>query len=130
MRRAAGRRGGRARARRQDTLTAHAVKYESFPASALSSKPPAPTVTGFTPASGAVGSSVTVNGTNLSGTSAVSFNGTAATTSSVVSATQINATVPAGATGSGPIIVTTPGGTATSATNFAVASSGGGGGAA
>src|SRR6476661_6940904 len=74
---------------------------------------PPPTITGFTPASGAAGTAVTITGTNLSGATAVGFNGTSATFT-VVSATQINTTVPAGA-GSGPITVTTPDGTASSA---------------
>jgi IPT/TIG domain len=88
---------------------------------------PAPTITSFTPAFGPVGTSVTITGTNFSGTvsgatfttSSVKFNTTSATTFHVVSATQITATVPTGAT-TGKISVTTPGGTATSATNFTV----------
>lgn len=70
---------------------------------------------GFTPTGGAgVGLAVTVNGTNLTGATAVSFNGTSQPTFTVVSATQITTTVPAGAT-TGTIQVTTPDGTATSA---------------
>jgi hypothetical protein len=88
---------------------------------------PAPTITGFTPAFGPVGTSVKITGTNFSGTvsgatfttSSVKFNTTTATTFHVDSATQITATVPTGAT-TGKISVTTPGGTATSATNFTV----------
>jgi hypothetical protein len=74
---------------------------------------PPPTITGFTPASGAAGTAVTITGTNLGGATAVAFNGTSATFT-VASATQINTTVPAGA-GTGPITVTTPDGTASSA---------------
>jgi hypothetical protein len=81
----------------------------------------APTITGFTPASGAVGTNVTINGTNFTGATAVRFNETAASFS-VMSATAIQATVPAGAT-TGPLGVTTPGGTATSATPFTVPTS-------
>jgi hypothetical protein len=88
---------------------------------------PLPTITSFTPASGPVGTSVKITGTNFSGTvsgatfttSSVKFNTTTATTFHVDSATQITATVPTGAT-TGKISVTTPGGTATSATNFTV----------
>ena len=80
---------------------------------------PAPTVAGFTPASGPVGASVTLTGTGLGAATAVRFGGAAATTYAVVSATQITATVPAGAL-SGPISVTTPGGAATSAASFTV----------
>jgi subtilisin-like proprotein convertase family protein len=78
-----------------------------------------PTITSFSPTSGKVGDAVVITGTNLTGTSAVRFNGTSATTFAVNSATQVTATVPAGA-GTGPISLTTPGGTATSATNFVV----------
>jgi hypothetical protein len=80
---------------------------------------PTPTISGFNPTSGGGGTAVTITGTNLSGATAVAFNGTSATYT-VVSATQINTTVPATAT-SGPITVTTPNGTATSTTNFTVA---------
>ena len=61
---------------------------------------------------------VTITGTNLSGTTRVTFNGKAASFS-VVSSTQVRASVPGGAK-SGPIAVTTPGGTATSSTSFTV----------
>jgi hypothetical protein len=79
---------------------------------------PAPTLTIVTPASSAVGSTVTLNGSGLSGASTVSFNGQAASFN-VLSDTQITAVVPAGAT-SGAITVTTPGGTATSPASFTV----------
>src|SRR4051812_15533823 len=79
----------------------------------------APTISGFTPTGGAVASSVTINGTNPTGASSVKFNGTAATTFMVNSPSQVTATVPSGAT-TGPISVTTAGGTATSAASFAV----------
>ena len=77
----------------------------------------APTFTSFTPLTGPVGTSVTITGTNLTGVSAVRFNGIAAATFAVVSATQATATVPPGAS-NGTIAVTTPGGTATSAASF------------
>src|SRR6266849_3041634 len=60
----------------------------------------APSITSLTPTAGAVGTSVTITGTNFGdrqGTSTVTFNGTAATPSSW-SATSIVAPVPAGAT--------------------------------
>jgi streptogramin lyase len=82
----------------------------------------APTITGFSPTSAAAGAGVTISGTNFAGATAVAFNGAAASYS-VNSATQISATVPAGAS-SGPISVTTPGGTATSSSSFTVASPG------
>ena len=77
----------------------------------------APTVTSISPTAGptAGGTTVTITGTNLSGASAVSFGGTAATGFTVNSATQITATSPAG-TGTVDVRVTTVGGTsATSA---------------
>src|SRR3954449_12676277 len=77
-----------------------------------------PTVSGFSPTSGNPGTSVTITGANLSGASAVTFNGAAASFSAV-SATPLTAIVPSGAT-SGPIAVTTAGGTGTSATSFTV----------
>ena len=80
---------------------------------------PAPTITGFSPTSGPVGTSVTLAGTGFTGATAVKFAGTAATSYSVASDAQITATVPAGAT-SGTISVTTPGGTATSADAFTI----------
>jgi hypothetical protein len=76
-------------------------------------------ITSFTPASGPVGTSVTITGTGFTGASAVRFNGTAAAIYSWVSDVQITATVPAGAT-TGTIAVTVPGGTGTSAASFTV----------
>ena len=85
--------------------------------------PPAPTVSGFNPTNGPVGTSVVITGANFSNVSAVAFNGVGAT-HTVNSPTQITATVPAGAT-TGPITVTTSSGTAASATNFTVLSGNG-----
>jgi IPT/TIG domain-containing protein len=79
-----------------------------------------PTITSFTPTSGAVGTSVTINGTSFTGATSVAFNGTAASTFTVNSATQVAATVPTGAT-TGKISITAPGGSATSAGNFTIA---------
>jgi IPT/TIG domain len=78
----------------------------------------APRISSFSPTSGPEGTSVTITGTNFTGTTSVKFNGTNATFT-VNRNTQITATVPAGAM-TGPITVTTPGGTATSATSFTV----------
>ena len=72
----------------------------------------APTVTGVNPNTGPPpgGTSVTISGTNFTGATAVRFGGNAAGAFSVVSATQITATSPAG-TGTVDVTVTTPGGT-------------------
>ncbi len=80
--------------------------------------PPAPTITSFSPAYGPVATSVVITGTDFTGATALSFNGTPAIFT-VISATQISTTVPATAT-TGAISVTTPSGSATSATSFTV----------
>jgi hypothetical protein len=78
-----------------------------------------PTVTSFSPTSGPVGTNVAITGTNFTGATSVTFNGTAATSFTVNSSTQIHANVPSGAT-TGKIAVTTGNGTGTSSTNFTV----------
>jgi len=70
------------------------------------------------PLSGAAGSVVTILGTNLSGTTSVTFNGVAAAFT-VVSASAITGTVPARA-GTGKIRVVTPGGTLSTVGAFVV----------
>jgi hypothetical protein len=79
---------------------------------------PAPKLTGYTPNTGPVGTSVVMTGTNLNGATSVKFNGVSATFT-VNSSTQITAIVPAGAK-TGSFSVTTPGGTYTTATSFTV----------
>jgi uncharacterized repeat protein (TIGR03803 family) len=69
-----------------------------------------PTVTGFTPTSGSVGTVVTISGTSFTGATKVTFGGVKATTFTVNSPIQITATVPTGAV-TGAIAVTTPSGT-------------------
>jgi uncharacterized repeat protein (TIGR03803 family) len=68
--------------------------------------------------SGTVGAAVKILGTNLTGATSVTFNGTAATFT-VVSKSEITTTVPTGAT-TGRVQVATPGGTLTSNVNFRV----------
>jgi uncharacterized repeat protein (TIGR03803 family) len=68
--------------------------------------------------SGAVGTSVVILGTNLTGSTGVTFNGTPATFT-VVSSSEITATVPAGAT-TGTVVVTLPSGTLSTNVNFQV----------
>ena len=80
---------------------------------------PAPTITGLAPTAGAVGARVVINGTNLTSVRQVTFGGVAAATYSALSNTQCTALVPAGAL-SGPVTVSTPAGTATSAGAFTV----------
>ncbi len=85
---------------------------------------PSPSITSFTPASGVVGATVVITGTNFSSTlsnNIVSFNGTAANVTAAT-ATQLTVTVPSGAT-SGTITVTVNSNTATSASAFIVTTS-------
>ena len=70
------------------------------------------------PTTGKVGAKVIILGNNLSVTKGVSFNGTAATFT-VVSNTEITATVPTGAT-TGTVAVTTPTGMLNSNSAFQV----------
>ena len=78
---------------------------------------PPPTITRFTPKSGAPGVIATIFGTHLENAT-VAFNGTVATIV-IDTAKMIDVTVPTGAT-TGTIEVTTPGGSVTSATDFSV----------
>src|SRR5512133_3007157 len=85
-----------------------------------SSTPPpppatAPTLSSVSPTHGAPGATVVLAGTNLLGATAVSFNGRAAFSYRIVSASEIDAVVPDSAT-TGTIRVTTPNGFATSPT--------------
>jgi len=70
------------------------------------------------PTSGKVGTAVKILGTNLTGATSVSFNGTAAVFK-VVSSSEITTTVPAGAT-SGTVKVVTPSGTLSSNVAFKI----------
>ena len=79
----------------------------------------APGVSSFSPTSGIIGSSVVITGTNFTGATSVKFNGVSAVSFTVNTATQITATIPAGAT-SGLISVTTSCGTGNSVTNYTV----------
>jgi hypothetical protein len=82
--------------------------------------PPAPVITSFLPTSAAIGDLVTLTGDGFTAAYAVSVNGTPATAFDVISATQLTLVVPVGAT-SGPITVSTVGGTSVSATDLLVA---------
>jgi uncharacterized repeat protein (TIGR03803 family) len=73
----------------------------------------------FVGGSGHVGQTAEILGQGLTGTTGVTFNGVAATRFSVVKDTYMTAVVPPGAT-TGPVVVTTPGGTLTSNKNFRI----------
>lgn len=77
-----------------------------------------PTITSFKPKAGKVGTSVTITGINLDGTTAVAFNGVSALFR-VDSDTQVTVDVPEEST-TGPVSVTTASGTGTSAIDFVV----------
>jgi hypothetical protein len=80
--------------------------------------PPPPAVSSVSPTSGptAGGNTVTISGTGFTGTTAVNFGTTAATTLTVNNSTSITATAPAGTAGAVDVTVTTANGTsATSA---------------
>jgi uncharacterized protein (TIGR03437 family) len=68
--------------------------------------------------SGKLGAAVKILGTDLTGATSVTFNGTAATFT-IVSKSEITTTVPTGAS-TGRVRVVTPGGTLTSNVNFRV----------
>jgi len=70
------------------------------------------------PTTGQVGEAVSILGTNLTGATSVTFNGTVAVFT-IESDTYINATVPTGAT-TGTVSVVTPSGTLSSNVNFVV----------
>jgi hypothetical protein len=101
-------------------VTTPAGSATSSTSFSITTAPAPPTVSSFTPTSGPAGTSVTITGTNLTGATTVAFGGVAATFT-VDADTQITATVPSNAV-TGPISVTTPGGTATSSTPFTVIS--------
>ena len=73
---------------------------------------PAPTVSAISPASGATGKVITVTGTGIVPGVTVGFGATPAAKVTRVSATKLQATVPAGS-GTVPVTITTPGGTST-----------------
>ena len=110
-----------------DTLGPHTVTVTNPDGASVSlvngftviEPPPPPFLTSFTPTSGPVGTLVALTGSGFTGTIAVEFNGTPATTFTVDSDSQITATAPPGAT-TGPISVTNPAGTAFSSTNFMI----------
>jgi IPT/TIG domain-containing protein len=103
------------------SVTTPGGSASSTPSFTVTLAVPAPTISSLAPTSGQVGTAVTITGTNLTGATAVAFNGKAASFT-VNSATQITTSVPSGAT-TGKVTVTTPGGNASSAGNFTVSTS-------
>jgi uncharacterized repeat protein (TIGR03803 family) len=78
-----------------------------------------PQITSFAPPSGPVGTVITITGVSLTQATKVTFGGVAATTFTVNSDSKVTVTVPIGAV-TGKIVITTPGGTGASTTNFTV----------
>jgi RHS repeat-associated protein len=111
------------------TLSAEANGYASA-AAAVTVVLPSPMLTGFSPTSGPVGTAVTITGGPFSivnpTNNTVTFPGPNSTrvlaTVTAVTSTQLTTTVPSGAV-TGPLQVTTPGGTATSTGHFVVLAS-------
>ena len=70
----------------------------------------APRITTVSPSSGAIsgGTAITLTGVNLTGATAVTIGGTAATSVVVSSSTSITAVTPAGTTGRADVVVTAP----------------------
>jgi hypothetical protein len=76
-----------------------------------------PRVTSFVPAAAVVGTTITINGTNLTGTTSVTFSGIQSATPTMVTPTSLKVAVPAGAV-TGPVILFNPIANVTSATSF------------
>ena len=90
-----------------------AVSASAFAATSV------PSITSFTPLTAKAGVTVTIKGKNLTGATAVEFDGMKATSFKVASATKITAKVPSKAK-SGKISVTTKDGTAKSSSSLKV----------
>ena len=87
-------------------------------AGALSAHAQLPTITGFSPSGGPVGTTVVISGTNFVAPLSIGFAGNVMAAGSFTSTT-ITVTVPTGAE-TGPITVTTANGSTSTATNFTV----------
>ncbi len=77
-----------------------------------------PNISSFTASSGAIGTLVTISGTNLSSPTALTIGGVTAIAISNTGTSLVAMVMPGATTGS--VVVTTAGGTATSASNFTV----------
>lgn len=78
-----------------------------------------PVITSFSPTQGIQGTAVTLSGLNFTGATQVAFNGVPAASFTVVSDNEIETAVPVGAA-TGPVTVTNPAGSGTSADDFVV----------
>ncbi len=76
---------------------------------------PAPTLASINPSSGGIvgGTSFTLTGTNLTGTTGVTFGGVSATSVTVVNDTTVTGVTPAHAVGSVDVVISTPAGSTT-----------------
>jgi hypothetical protein len=110
------------------SLTATATGYVQATAgvTVTAPPPPAPTIASLSPNSGPVGTGVTISGSNFASGAQVRFGSTAAT-STFVSASQVNTTVPGGVSGTVNVTVTV-GGQESNAIPFTVTTTPGGGG--
>jgi flagellar biosynthesis/type III secretory pathway protein FliH len=75
--------------------------------------PVAPKITSFSPASASAGDTISIGGSGFTGVTSVKFNGVSAVDVRIVSAASIKAVLPSGVS-SGPILVTSPLGSASS----------------
>lgn len=100
------------------TLTA-APTFSADNPTDLAGAPTTPTVSSIAPTSGPIGTQITITGTNLGGTSAVSINGTACTGIINDSATQVRATIASGTT-TGALALTATAGSVTGGPTFTV----------
>jgi len=91
---------------------AGAARYKQIPNATLKVNYPAPVITSIVEASGppAGGQVVTINGKNYLSGATVKFANQSATNVTVVSATEIKVTVPAGTQGTAKVVVTNPDG--------------------
>jgi hypothetical protein len=82
-----------------------------------------PSAGGISPSLGPLsgGTTVTIVGTRLTGTTGVTFGGVASPNVTVVSPTQVDAVTPAGSAGAVNVVVTTPFGSSTASTQFTYA---------
>jgi hypothetical protein len=105
----------------QFTYVAAAVAVttpSSTPVSSTSAQSAAPAVSGIAPASGPIGggTSVTINGGNFGGATAVMFGSTPAASFTIESASEIIAVAPSGAAGAVGVTVATPAGSSSAGT--------------